>query len=74
MNDSTPAENPNNLQPKQLVKFVNVVDKGDENARFTVVELRGPRVLVQDLPRSTRMGEFEILPTSVYLTIDLIQA
>jgi len=74
MNDSTPSENPNNLQPKQLVRFVNAVEPGDEDARFIVLELRGPRVLVSDLPTTTRPGQYNLVPQTVYLTTELIQA
>lgn len=73
MDTMTVSENPNNLTPGQLVKFVDVVDKGDETARFFVVELRGPRVLVADA-FFVRVNDFQITPTFVYPAADLIPA
>ena len=73
MNDSTPSKNPNNLQPKQLVKFATEGDPGDLACRFIVLELRGPRVLVADAS-FVRVNDFQIAPTFVYPTVDLIAA
>lgn len=67
------SENPNNLQPGQLVKFITEADPGDTRLRFIVLEMRGPRVLVTDAD-FVRTNDFQIAPTFVYLAADMAQA
>ncbi len=52
----------------QSVKFINPLTDDERGERFTVLELRGERVLVEFICDMT------IRPTSVYLAEDLISA
>lgn len=55
----------------QIVKFREVIEAGDECARFLVIENRGDRVLVEDVS-GTR--EWSITPTFVYPVDALCEA
>lgn len=52
----------------QLVKFAAPITTAEESERFTVLELRGDRILVQFV------CDLTIKPTSVYSTADMISA
>lgn len=52
------------------VRFREVVEAGDAEARMIVLELRGERVLVTD----TRHAHWNIKPTAVYPAADLVKA
>lgn len=54
------------LKPGDQVTFIEAVDAGDEDVRFTVVEDRGDRVLV-----SLNDAGFAIVPTFVYQVSEL---
>lgn len=55
----------------QIVKFREVLEAGDEVARFKVVELRGDRVLVED---ANAARDWSITPTFVYAAAELVEA
>ena len=57
------------FNPGDLVKFATPMERGDEQAMFRVVELRGERVLVADADSTS-----PIVPTCVYLATDLVPA
>jgi hypothetical protein len=50
----------------QIVKFVAPVSDNERHERFKVLELRGPRVLVEFV------CDMSIRPTFVYLAADLV--
>lgn len=52
----------------QTVKFKNPLTENEAKERFTVLELRGPRVLVQVQNSGFSAG---LVPTAVYLVSDL---
>jgi hypothetical protein len=52
-----------------VVKFAQPMSDAEQIQRFVVVELRGPRVLVQDL-----VTDMAIKPQAVYLASDLVKA
>lgn len=53
------------MKPGMLVKFKEIKEAGDDQAIFKVLELRGDRVLVE------QVCKLPIKPTSVYLISDL---
>ena len=56
------------LQIGQLVKFATPETANEKMERFTVVELRGTRVLVEFV------CELAIKPTFVYLVSEMVEA
>lgn len=56
------------LQVGQLVKFANPQSANEMIERFTVVELRGTRVLVEFV------CDLAIKPTFVYLVSEMVEA
>lgn len=52
----------------QTVKFSNPTNEAERAERFIVLELRGPRVLVEFI------CDMSIKPTAAYLADDLIEA
>jgi len=56
------------LQVGQLVKFANPETANEKIERFTVVELRGTRVLVEFV------CDLNIKPTFVYLVSEMVEA
>jgi hypothetical protein len=55
------------MTEKDIVKFREPMEEGEENLRMVVLEMRGDRVLVTDLS----MVNFPIPPTMVYAVSDL---
>lgn len=55
----------------QTVKFIESLEAGDEARRFKVLELRGDRVLVEDI---TAQLKGLIKPTHVFLIAELTEA
>jgi hypothetical protein len=56
------------LQVGQEVRFAEPMSADEASERFVVVELRGPRVLVEFI------CDMAIKPQSVYLAADLVKA
>jgi hypothetical protein len=60
------------FKPGQIVKFAVPMTEAERLERFTVLEMRGERVLVQDA--SSFWDGHLLHPTAVYLAADLIAA
>ena len=56
------------MEQGDVVKFKNIVDAGDENLKFRIVEMRGDRALVEDVE-----SNMMIMPSFVYSIHDLKQ-
>jgi len=54
------------MKKGDTVKFKEIKERGDELARFVVIEMRGERVLVSD-----KLSTASIVPTCVYLVSEL---
>lgn len=57
------------MKPGDVVKFREVLEDGDEDARFAVLEMRGDRVLVQSLDPA--FANWRLKPTTVYSVKEL---
>jgi hypothetical protein len=57
----------------QVVKFREVIEAGDADLRFVVIEDRGDRVLVA-ATKATGQRDWTIAPTHCYPTAELVAA
>jgi hypothetical protein len=68
----TKLKKENKMQNIKLYKFKDVVEEGDANCLFGLIEDNGDRVLVYDANYKTK-NNFEIIPTFVYLKNELVE-